>query len=71
MNRMNLLSSYILGIKATRGRVRTPKAYAKENRRLEYISHEVLWSAMRLRIVLSLRDYNPIGCLASKPLGGR
>ena len=52
MIRMNLLSSYILGIKGTRGRVRTPKAYAKENRRLAYISHEVLWSAMRLRIAL-------------------
>src|SRR4029077_10399169 len=41
MSRMNLLSSYILGIKATRGRVCTPKAYAKENWRLAYNSHEV------------------------------
>jgi hypothetical protein len=54
-----------------RERLRAPKAYAKENPRLAYISHEVLWSAMRLRIALSLCDYNPIGCLASKPLGGR
>jgi hypothetical protein len=54
-----------------RERLRAPKAYAKENPRLAYISHEVLWSAMRLRIVLSLCDYNPIGCLASKPLAGR
>src|SRR4029078_9105653 len=41
-----------LGIKATRRRVRTPKAYAKENRRLAYISHGVLWIAVRLRIAL-------------------
>src|SRR5262249_48066214 len=36
--------------KATRGRVRTPKAYAKQNNRLAWISHKVLWSAMRPRI---------------------
>ena len=50
---MKLLDNYILVIKATRGHMCTAKAYAKENRRLAYISHKVLWSAMRLRIALS------------------
>ena len=42
--------------KATRGRVRTPKALAKQNS-LSRISHEVLWSAMRPRIALTCRDH--------------
>ena len=37
--------------KATRGRVRTPKASRNEKSHLKF-SHEVLWSAMRLRIAL-------------------
>jgi len=44
------------GRKATRGRVRTPKAFAKQNRPVARISHEVLWSAMRPRIALTCRD---------------
>jgi Aspartyl protease len=39
-----------LVMKATRGRVRTPKACAKQNMPARWISHEVLWSAMRPRI---------------------
>jgi hypothetical protein len=35
--------------KATRGRVRTPKA-SRNGERVPMIAHEVLWSAMRLRI---------------------
>src|SRR6516225_3975905 len=41
-------------IKATRGRVRTPKAFAKRIRRFWCISHAVLWSAMRPRIAFEL-----------------
>src|SRR5438067_11734320 len=44
------------GRKATRGRMRTPKAFAKQNRPVARISHEVLWSAMRPRIALTCRD---------------
>src|SRR5438876_8308554 len=40
--------------KATRGRVRTPKAFAKQNKPSR-TSHEVPWSAMRPRIALACR----------------
>jgi hypothetical protein len=40
--------------KATRVRVRTPKAFAKQNRWLPRISHEVPCSAMRLRIAFRI-----------------
>jgi hypothetical protein len=36
--------------RATRGRVRTPKAVAKHYTPSSWISHAVLWSAIRLRI---------------------
>ena len=42
-------------IKATRGRVRTPKAGAKQKMPARLISHEVLWSAMRPRIAFGRR----------------
>jgi len=54
-------------MKATRGRVRTPKvrqsdglvpwrAGAKQNMPVRWISHEVLWSAMRPRIAFGRRN---------------
>jgi hypothetical protein len=45
-------SSNVPMTKATRGRVRTPRAFAKQSRPVAHISHEVLWSAMRPRIAL-------------------
>src|SRR6516225_2395625 len=48
--------------KATRGRVRTPKAYAKQRQRCALISHEVIWNAMRLRI--AFEKLNLIGFIA-------
>jgi acyl carrier protein len=39
--------------KATRGRVHTPKGHAKQGEYSAWISHEVLWSAMRSRIALA------------------
>ena len=42
-------------VKATRGRVRTPKAGAKWKKPFRQVSHEVLWSAMRPRIALEIR----------------
>jgi dienelactone hydrolase len=42
--------------KATRARVHTPKAVAKHHRPLSWISHAVLWSAMRLRIAFKCKE---------------
>jgi predicted aspartyl protease len=43
--------------KATRGRVRTPKASAKQNAAFAWFLHEVLWSAVRPRIALARPDH--------------
>jgi len=47
---INISSLLRQRVKATRGRVRIPKAGAKRSKPFRAISHEVLWSAMRLRI---------------------